>query len=159
LATLSTLPEEEYVAAFGEIVKYAVAMDRELADQLDADHAALLARDPGALEPVVYRCIELKGRVVVADEREVGPRAILNYGHTVGHALEVASGYAAVHGRAVSQGMRVAARVSARIGLCGEDVVDVQERLRRAFHLPGQLPRVRVDDVLAAIPWDKKSRG
>ena len=159
LATLSTLPEEEYLAAFGEIVKYAVAMDRELADQLGAEHAALLARDPGALEPVVYRCVELKGRVVVADEREAGPRAILNYGHTVGHALEVASGYAAAHGRAISQGMRVAARLSERVGLCGADVVEAQDGLLRTFRLPGPLPRVTVEDVLAAISRDKKGRG
>src|SRR5438105_129650 len=159
LATLSTLPDDEYLAAFGEIVKYAVAMDGELARQLDAEHVALRARDPGALEPVVSRCVDLKARVVVADERESGPRAILNYGHTVGHALEVASGYAAAHGRAVSQGMRVAARVSERIGLCGGDVIEVQEGLLRAFDLPGPLPRVVVDDVLAAIQRDKKSRG
>jgi 3-dehydroquinate synthase len=159
LATLSTLPEDEYLAAFGEIVKYAVAMDRDLARRLDVEQAALLARDPGALEPVVSRCVELKARVVVADERESGPRAILNYGHTVGHALEVASGYAAAHGRAVAQGMRVAARVSERIGLCGGDVSEVQEGLLRAFHLPGALPAVSVADVLAAVPRDKKSRG
>src|SRR5207237_5924114 len=108
------------------------AMARELADQLDADHAALLARDPGALEPVVYRCIELKGRVVVADEREAGPRAILNYGHTVGHALEVASGYAAAHGRAISQGMRVADRLSDPVGLRGADRAAPQDRATRA---------------------------
>src|SRR5438105_3500881 len=88
---------------------------------------------------------------VVADVREAGPRAILNYGHTVGHALEVASGYAAAHGRAISQGMRVAARLSERVGLCGADVVEAQDGLLRTFRLPGPLPRVTVEDVLAAI--------
>ena len=159
LATLSTLPEDDYLAAFGEIVKYAVAMDRELADQLEARQAALRTRDPEALERVVSRCVELKARVVAADERESGPRAVLNYGHTVAHALEAASGYSAAHGRAVAQGMRAAARLSERIALCGEEVVDVQERLLHAFQLPGFLPSVLPDDVLAAIPRDKKSRG
>jgi 3-dehydroquinate synthase len=158
LATLSTLPEKEYRAAFGEVVKYAIAMDRELALRLGAEQAQLRARDPEALEWVVSRCVELKGQVVVADERESGPRAILNYGHTVGHAVEVASGYEAAHGRAIALGMRVAARVSERIGLCGEEVLQVQDALLRAFELPGFLPRVRVEDVLAMIPRDKKSR-
>ena len=159
LATLATLPEDDYLAAFGEIVKYAVAMDRGLADRLGAGQAALRTRDPEALESVVSRCAELKARVVAADERESGARAILNYGHTVAHALEAASGYRAAHGRAVAQGLRAAARVSVRMGLCGEEVVDVQEGLLRAFGLPGSLPRVVAADVLAAIPRDKKSRG
>jgi 3-dehydroquinate synthase len=159
LATLSTLPEDDYLAAFGEIVKYAVAMDGELAAQLGSQEAALRAREPEVLESVVSRCVELKAQVVAADERESGPRAVLNYGHTVAHALEAASGYSAEHGRAVAQGMRAAARVSERIGLCGEEVIQVQEGLLRAFGLPGFLPSVAVDDVLAAIPRDKKSRG
>jgi 3-dehydroquinate synthase len=158
LATLATLPEDEYLAAFGEIVKYAVAMDRGLADRLGVSQAALRARDPEVLEWVVSRCVELKGQVVAVDERETGPRAVLNYGHTIAHALEAASGYAAAHGRAVAQGMRAAARVSDRIGLCGDQVVAVQEDLLRAFQLPGLLPTVRVEDVLAAITRDKKSR-
>jgi 3-dehydroquinate synthase len=158
LATLSTLPEDEYLAAFGEIVKYGMAMDRELVHELGAEQAALRARDPGALEPVVCRCVELKAQVVVADERESGPRAILNYGHTIGHALEVASGYVAAHGRAVAQGMRVAARVSERVGLCGEEVFEVQQGLLDAFQLPGFLPPTSLEDVLAAVRRDKKSR-
>src|SRR5207237_2778832 len=156
--TLSTVAEGEYLGAFGEIVKYAVAMDGALADQLGAGQTALRARDAEVLEAVISRCVELKAAVVAADEREGGPRAILNYGHTVGHALEAASGYQAVHGRAVAQGMRAAARISERLGLCGQEVVDVQEDLLRAFRLPGPLPSVATADVLAAVPRDKKGR-
>lgn len=159
LSVLSTLPETEYVAAFGEIAKYAVAMDRELGERLEADRDRLLARSSEALEPVVTRCVELKARVVAADEREGGPRAILNYGHTVGHALESASGYAAAHGRAVAFGMGAAARVAAHLGRCDASLISAQQALLQAFGLPGPLPPVSAEAVLAAIPRDKKSRG
>jgi 3-dehydroquinate synthase len=159
LATLATLPEDQYLAAFGEVAKYAVALDARLADQLEGESASLLARRDEALDPVVTRCVELKARIVAADERETGQRALLNYGHTVGHALENASGYAAVHGRAVAFGMRAAARIAARRDLCGEDVVERQDRLLETFGLPGPLPQVGAESVLAAIPRDKKSQG
>ncbi|HEY4027181.1 MAG TPA: 3-dehydroquinate synthase family protein, partial [Candidatus Dormibacteraeota bacterium] len=158
LAVLSTLPESEYLAAFGEIVKYAVAMDRELGERLEADRDALLARSSVALEPVIARCVELKAKVVAADEREGGPRQILNYGHTVGHAVESASGYAAAHGRAVALGMEAAARIAAALGRCPPGLVAAQDALLEAFALPGQLPSVTADAVLAAVPRDKKSR-
>jgi 3-dehydroquinate synthase len=158
LAVLDTLPEDEYLAAFGEIAKYAVAMDRELAGLLSDRREALLARAAGALEPVVGRCVELKAGVVAADEREGGPRQILNYGHTVGHALESASAYAAAHGRAVAFGMGAAARVALALDRCGPDLVDRQDALLAAFGLPGELPAVTAEAVLAAVPRDKKSR-
>ncbi len=158
LAVLATLPEDEYLAAFGEVVKYAVAMDAGLGRLLESERGALLARSPAALEPVVGRCVELKAGVVVADEREGGPRQVLNYGHTVGHAFESASRYGAAHGRAVALGMRAAARVGTAVGLCRPDLVDRQDALLAAFGLPGALPAVRAEDVLAAVPRDKKSR-
>jgi 3-dehydroquinate synthase len=158
LAVLDTLPESEYLAAFGEIVKYGVAMDADLAASLEADREPLLQRSPEALEPVVARCVELKARVVAADEREGGPRAILNYGHTVAHAVESASGYAAVHGRAVALGMRAAARIATALGRCDASLPERQDGLLAAYGLPGDLPPVSAADVLAAIPRDKKSR-
>ncbi|MBO0682458.1 MAG: 3-dehydroquinate synthase, partial [Candidatus Dormibacteraeota bacterium] len=159
LATLGTLPEDEYLAAFAEVVKYGVAMDAGLAERLLAEAPLLRARDPVSLEAVVSRCVELKAGVVAADERESGPRQILNYGHTVGHALEAASEYASAHGRAVALGMRAAARVAGRMGLCGDELEETQEALLDAFGLPGPLPAVSAERVLAAIPRDKKSRG
>jgi 3-dehydroquinate synthetase len=134
-----------------------VSMDRDLGRLLQAERAGLLARSPAALEPVVARCVELKARVVAGDEREGGPRQVLNYGHTVGHALESASGYAAVHGRAVAFGMEAAARIGAALGLCPPDLVGAQDALLEAFALPGQLPDVTAEAVLAAVPRDKKS--
>ena len=103
--------------------------------------------------------VELKAEVVAADERESGGREILNYGHTTGHAIEAASGYTASHGRAVAQGMRVAARLGVARRLCDEDVIGVHEELLKAYGLPGRLPAVTADDVLAALPRDKKATG
>jgi 3-dehydroquinate synthase len=158
LATLTTLPEDEYLAAFAEIVKYGVAMDAGLAGQLARLKQQLLSRQPEALETVVTRCVELKAQVVAADERETGPRQVLNYGHTVGHAVEAVSRYQASHGRAVAQGMRAAVRIAERMGLCDARLVSTQEDLLTAFGLPGRLPQVDPEDVLSAISRDKKSR-
>lgn len=159
LATLGTLPEADYVGDFAEVVKYGVAMDARLALDLLTERERLRARDPEALEPVVERCVAAKGKVVAADEREGGPRQILNYGHTVGHAIEVTTGYAVHHGRAVAQGMRAAARIGARAGFCSEGLVEQQEELLRAFDLPGRLPAYDPEAVLAALSRDKKARG
>ncbi|MEP7104707.1 MAG: 3-dehydroquinate synthase, partial [Chloroflexota bacterium] len=159
LATLGTLPEDEYLAAYGEIVKYAITLDPKLALILVADAERLLARDPEALETVVDACVAAKAKVVAADERDQGPRAVLNYGHTVGHALETATGYRLAHGRAVAHGMRAAARIAARTGRCSEGLVAQQDELLAAYGLPGPLPRLKVEDVLAAIPRDKKAAG
>ena len=156
LAALETLPEGDYRAAFGEIVKYAVAMDVSLARRLESERDALLRRSEEALEPVVARCVELKAQVVAADEREADFRAILNYGHTVGHAVESASGYTAAHGRAVAFGMDAAARIAARMGMCDTALVRRQAGLMERFGLPGELPPLTAEAVLAAIPHDKK---
>jgi 3-dehydroquinate synthase len=158
LATLGTLPTAEYEAAFAEVIKYAVAMDARLALALLAEREGLAARDPESLAPVVEACVAAKARVVARDERESGPRAILNYGHTVGHAVEIASGYRAVHGRAVALGMRAAARIAERTGFCSAGLVAQQDELLAAYGLPGRLPRVGAEAVLAAIARDKKAR-
>jgi 3-dehydroquinate synthase len=158
LATLDTLPDGEYRAAFAEVAKYGVAMDAGLAAELEAGAERLLDRAGEALEPVITRCVQLKAKVVAADERETGPRAVLNYGHTAGHALENASGYTVPHGRAVAFGMRVAARIALRRRLCEGELVERQDLLLGRFGLPGELPRVEAESVLAALPRDKKSR-
>ncbi len=158
LTTLRTLPAGDYLAAFGEIIKYAVSLDRDLALTLTRQSAALREREPAVLESVVTRSVELKAKVVGADERESGPREVLNYGHTVGHALEVASGFSAVHGRAVALGMQAAARLAVECGRCGPSVVKAQDELLAAFGLPGELPAVNEAEVLAALPRDKKVR-
>ena len=158
LACLQTLPATSYRDAFAEVVKYAVAMDRGLADLLQKERPRLLAVDRAMLERVVFRCVAAKALIVAKDEREKGPRAILNYGHTAGHALEAATGFRISHGRAVAFGMRVAARVALSMDLCNKRLVETQEELLTAYGLPDRVPHVDPARVLAAIPRDKKAR-
>jgi 3-dehydroquinate synthetase len=158
LASIETLPPASYRDAFAEVVKYAVAMDRGLFDLLQKERQRLLDEDQAMLERVVFRCVAAKALVVAKDEREKGPRAILNYGHTAGHALEAASGFRISHGRAVAFGMRVAARIALSMELCGKRLVESQDELLTAYGLSDRVPKVDPSRVLAAIPLDKKAR-
>jgi len=158
LACIETLPPASYRDAFAEVVKYAVAMDHGLVDLLRKERTRLLAGDRAMLESVVFRCVTAKALVVAKDERERGPRAILNYGHTAGHALEAASGFRISHGRAVAFGMRVAAQIAFSMDLCSKRVVESQDELLTAYGLPDKRPHVDPARVLAAIPRDKKAR-
>ena len=158
LAAIETLPAASYRDAFAEVVKYAVAMDRGLFDLLQRNAPRLVDRDLSMLERVVFRCVAAKALVVAKDERDRGPRAILNYGHTAGHALEAATGFRVSHGRAVAFGMRVAARIALAMELCSKRLVDSQDALLTAFGLPDQPPRADPKRVLAAIALDKKAR-
>jgi 3-dehydroquinate synthase len=158
LAYIETLPQQNYRDAFAEVVKYAVAMDRGLFELLEQEQPRLLDADPKMLERVVFRCVAAKALVVAKDERERGPRAILNYGHTAAHALEAASGFRISHGRAVAFGMRVAARIALSMELCGKRLVESQDEMLTAYGLPDRVPHVDPARVLAAIPRDKKAR-
>jgi len=158
LAAIETLPPASYRDAFAEVVKYAVTLDRGLYDLLQRNSPRLLDGDTSMLERVVFRCVAAKALIVAKDERDRGPRAILNYGHTAGHALEAATGFRMTHGRAVAFGMRVAARIGLSMGLCSKRFVETQDALLDAFGLPDKPPRVDPKRVLAAIALDKKAR-
>ena len=157
LTALETLPVPNFRDAFAEVVKYAVAMDRGLFDLLQRNAPRLLEQDLSMVERVVFRCVAAKALVVAKDERDRGPRAILNYGHTAGHALEAATGFRITHGRAVAFGMRVAARIALSMELCSKRLVESQDALLEAFGLPDRPPHAEPDRVLQAIALDKKA--
>jgi 3-dehydroquinate synthase len=159
-STLASLGDDEYRDAFAEIVKYAVAMDSDLFRLLSGEpvQRCLRERDAVQLETVIGRCVQLKAQVVAADERDQGRRAILNYGHTVGHALESVSAYSISHGQAVALGMRAAAWIATETGRSGPDVAAGQQQLLSAFGLPGPAPQVSTGDVLDSLARDKKAR-
>jgi 3-dehydroquinate synthase len=158
--TLRTVPERDWRAAFAEIVKYSMIAAADLRATLDGTLAALLARDAEALVPVIARCCEIKAQVVAGDEREGGRRAILNYGHTVGHALETVTGHGdtLVHGEAVAVGMRVAGLLSVRLRGCPADDVRWQDDVLRRCGLGSAPGGIDADAVVAATRADKKSR-
>jgi len=160
LTSLDTLPVPQYRAAWGEIIKSAIIGDASLFDRLRATRSQLMARDPVLLPEVIARTCALKAQIVAEDPLERGTRAILNYGHTVGHALEAAAGYGRLlHGDAVAWGMRVAARLSRRLGLCGDEVVEAQDTLLRDYGLPAPLPAFSRAQLGEAMGHDKKTRG
>ncbi len=157
---LETLDERVYREGFGEIVKYGMALDADLFAMLEAQRDALLARDPPSLVPVIARCARLKTGIIAGDEREGGQRMLLNYGHTIGHALETVAGYGMLlHGEAVALGMAVEARIAACLGMIDNASVTRQDALCAAFIARRDLPiAVTAEAVLDATRLDKKTR-
>ena len=154
--TLDTLPDRELAAGLAEVIKYGAICDAGFFAWLETNMTKLLARDADALGYAIHRCCALKAEVVAEDEREAGRRAILNFGHTFGHAIEHCQGYGEwLHGEAVAAGMLMAARLSE---LSGKDI-DRLERLIAAAGLPTRPPAIAPDDWQKAMGMDKKVQG
>jgi 3-dehydroquinate synthase len=158
LDTLNTLPARELRAGLAEVVKYGAILSASLFAAIERDLDRLLACDHDALRPVIRECCALKAMVVERDERETDYRAILNFGHTLAHAIESLTGYERyLHGEAVAIGMTFAARLSHRRGLCAAETVERLVRALQAFGLPTEIPpgldRERIAQVVAS---DKK---
>jgi 3-dehydroquinate synthase len=160
LDTLATLPAPELRSGMAEVIKAGLIADPALAASCLAQAPAAVAGDLGALAPLVEAAIRIKAEVVRADEREAGRRAILNYGHTLGHALERLAHYQGLrHGEAVALGMVFAARVSEMVGLADPGLVDGHVRVLRAAGLPVGGVELDPDAVLEAMGTDKKHGG
>lgn len=159
LETLTTLPRRELVSGWAEVIKHGLIADADLVQFLEDKVDELLALEPASLHHAVAWSASIKAQVVSEDERETGRRVILNYGHTVGHALEAATGYERfLHGEAVAIGMMVAAGISLRLGLIDIGVVERQRSLLKRFGLPTMCSGVAVSDVVRAMELDKKVR-
>jgi 3-dehydroquinate synthase len=160
LATLATLPPREFRAGLAEVVKVGLVRDAGFLDWLERELPRVLARDAEALAEAVARSCAIKAAIVAEDERESGPRALLNLGHTFGHAIEAATGYRTwLHGEAVAVGLVLAAETSHRLGwLAAGDVARVRELLRRAG-LPVAAPRIGAARARELMALDKKVAG
>jgi 3-dehydroquinate synthase len=158
VATLDTLPDRELRAGLAEVIKYGFALDAQFVEWLEASIGQLLARDRGALGYAVKRCCELKAQIVAADERETGVRALLNLGHTFGHAIEAGTGYGTwLHGEAIAAGMVMAAELSRREGLLAPaDVLRVRNLVKRAG-LPVTGPALAPQQLMELMALDKKA--
>jgi 3-dehydroquinate synthase len=156
--TCATLPRREFLAGMAEVVKYGVIRDAALFHDIATHSDAILAQDRDRLVAVVAACVRHKAAVVASDEYErSGARAVLNFGHTVGHGVEALTDYTRyLHGEAVAIGMVAAARVSQALGACGADVVASIDGLLRRLGLPTELPVPRAA-LVAAMTSDKKS--
>ncbi len=158
--TLKTLPPRELSAGLAEVIKYGLIWDADFLAWLDANMAKLRALDPAAIAHAVYRSCEIKAQVVAADEREGGLRAILNLGHTFGHAIETGMGYGTwLHGEAVAAGMVLAAATSQRLGWLSEADVARTRTIVRAAGLPDAAPTLPFDTWFEYMGHDKKVEG
>jgi 3-dehydroquinate synthase len=155
--SLNTLPDRELRAGLAEIIKYGLAYDAAFFDWLEANIDALLARSPEALTHAIHRSCEIKAQVVSRDEREQGERALLNLGHTFGHAIESATGYVQwLHGEAVGTGLLIAADLSHRMGTLPATVVTRLRALLQRAGLPVEAPRIGAQRALDYMRIDKK---
>lgn len=160
VSALQTLPERELCAGLAEVVKHGLILDAEFTSWLEANMKDLRARQPETLAYAVRRCCELKASVVAQDEREAGLRAILNLGHTFGHAIETGMGYGEwLHGEAVGAGMVMAAELSRRLGLIGVPDVRRVRDLVAAAGLPVTGPNLPFARYLELMAVDKKAEG
>ncbi len=156
---LSTLPDRELRSGLAEVIKTAVIGDATLFDHLEQHLPAILRKETGVLVEIIARCAAFKARVVEADEREQSERRILNYGHTIGHAVEAAAGFSRLtHGEAVAIGMALEAQISQRLGVAASSVVDRQNKLLARAGLPTTLGPVNRRAVWRAMALDKKIR-
>jgi 3-dehydroquinate synthase len=160
LSTLNTLPARELSAGLAEVVKYGAIMDSEFFVWLEENMEKLMARDAEALGYAVERSCTSKADIVAADEREVGRRALLNFGHTFGHAVEAGLGFGTwLHGEAVSAGMLLAASLSARQGELSESDVSRLAALLKRAGLPVKAPSLGAQRYLELMGYDKKVLG
>jgi 3-dehydroquinate synthase len=158
VSTLDTLPERELRAGLAEVIKHGFALDAAFVDWLEANIEQLVKRDRAALTHAVRRSCELKARIVAQDERESGARALLNFGHTFGHAIEAGTGYGSwLHGEAVAAGMVMAAELSKLMGhLKKNEVSRVRDLLKRAG-LPVTGPALAPERMMELMALDKKA--
>ena len=160
LEMMETLPPREISTGLGEVVKYGLIYDADFFSYLENQVEEILALEHGSLSYIIARCCEIKAAVVSEDEKEAGLRRILNFGHTIGHAIEKETGYARYnHGEAVAIGMVGAVRLSISLGLLPEEVLPRTEKLLQALNLPIRAEGCTVDKMYEDIFHDKKTVG
>ena len=157
---LETLDKRNFISGLAEVIKYGVIADAEFFNFLERALPEIIALNPHYLLPAIWRSCEIKAQVVQEDEREGGLRKILNYGHTLGHALEAVTAYRKyLHGEAISIGMVFAAKLAYDLGLCEQKTVHRQETLLVHADLPVAMPKITPAEILEAMSHDKKVKG
>lgn len=157
---LGSLPRTEFIGGMAEVIKYGASIDADFFTWLGENRQAILALEPSCIIPMIRRCCEMKATVVEQDEREGGLRRILNFGHTIGHAVEAASGYRLIHGFAVAIGMVAVAELAVKSGLAAPGVAGAIRELLEAYELPTAIPSEFSPETLRAyLQTDKKTVG
>jgi 3-dehydroquinate synthase len=159
IGTLKTLPAEELASGLAEVIKSAAIRSEELFAYLEGNLDRIKSLDKSALEEVVFQTAKIKAEVVEKDELDLGLRNILNYGHTIGHALESVSDFGIRHGNAVAIGMLAAARISNQMGMLDRtDVIRLKKVIEKAG-LPEEIPSRKVEEIMQVMKHDKKVSG
>ncbi len=158
-ATLETLPQREFLSGLGEVIKYGAIWDEEFFAYLETNRDKILKLEPFAMTHIIRRSCEIKSEVVSRDERESGLRAILNYGHTIGHAIETITGYTKyLHGEAVTIGMYMEAKLSQQLGFIDNKEVLRIKALIDSYGLPSEMPgEIQINDLMESMQIDKKT--
>jgi 3-dehydroquinate synthase len=160
---LRTLPKEDFLAGMAEVIKYGIIWDETFFEYLDESCAKIMALDPDALAYIIRRSCEIKAEVVSKDEHESDIRILLNFGHTVGHAIETEEHYTMRHGHAVAIGMVYASRLASRMGLCADSVPARVKKLIASYGLPTDLSALSrkpaIADLIDTMRVDKKAEG
>jgi len=158
-STIHTLREDDFTGGLSEVVKYGSVLDSSLFALLERKKEHIMRRDPSLLAAIIRRCCELKSRVVQKDEKESSYRRILNFGHTLGHAVESASGYRISHGQAVAIGMCLEARIAEGLGMLSSRALMRLMELLWSFDLPTELPgSISPGEIVRRTRQDKKFR-
>ncbi|MCD6299888.1 MAG: 3-dehydroquinate synthase [Dehalococcoidales bacterium] len=156
IGVLKTLPTKEFTNGLAEVIKYGIACDKELFTFIEQNLEKIKALDEQVLEEIVFRSARIKAGFVEKDERDLGLRAVLNYGHTVGHAIESASDFRVRHGEAVAVGMLTAARISHQLGILDENAITRLRSVMERAGLPTRIPNLKKERMVQAITHDKK---
>lgn len=160
MSVLSTLPREELLSGLAEVIKYGIIRDLEFLNFLEGNHRKILDLDPEIIGKMIHTCCTIKAEIVAADEREADLRRILNFGHTIGHAVEAASDFSILHGNAVAIGMVAAARISVAKGLLSNDEAERIRSIIAAFGLPTEVPKALSREAIKGyLLTDKKTVG
>ncbi len=160
VSLLKTLPDPEYSSGLAEVIKYGAILDKSLFSFLERNRRRVFAHDYNTLTHIIQRCCRLKKSIVEKDEREGGLRRILNFGHTIGHAVEQLSAYKLRHGESIAVGMVIEAGLAVRLGILPENERVRLTNLIRSYRLPTEIPaRMRIPRIIDATFSDKKSVG
>ena len=155
-STLKSLPEKTLVEGLAEVIKYAIIWDKDFFNFLEENLAKIKLLDEEVIEQIVFRSATIKAKVVEIDEKETGLRRILNYGHTVGHAVETVSDFHIQHGAAVAIGMVAAGRIANKLGAIDDSDLARMKNLIERAGLPTEISNVRIDEIMQAMAHDKK---
>ena len=159
IATLDTLPKSEFTNGLAEVIKYGIIRDKELFYLLQNRLERITTLNQRFIEEAIVRCISIKAEITEKDEKDLGLRNILNFGHTMGHAIEIAANYRIKHGRAVAMGMVAAAMISQKMGILATADLEKIKTVILAAGLPLKFPRLDIEKIIEAMEHDKKKAG